>query len=155
MNRVKKERRKPVSLENRERAKMKMIADLHTHTISSGHAYSTLMENISFAKEKGIQVLGVSDHAPALGGAPKETYFKNLKVVSKDWGDLKVLHGAELNILNEYGDVDLPAETLEQLDYAIASLHYPVFPKEKLSLCTDAAIAAMSNPNVFIPKEFI
>ena len=129
---------------------MEIIADLHTHTIASGHAYSTLMENISFAKDKGLQILGLSDHAPALDDAPKETFFINLKVVGKDWGALKVLHGTELNILNVYGDVDLSDETLCELDYAVASLHYPVFPKVRQSLCTDAAISVMGNPYVFI-----
>ena len=129
---------------------MKIVADLHTHTMASGHAYSTIMENICVAKEKGMQFLGVSEHAPALDDAPQESFFGNLKVIRKDWDALHVLHGAELNILNEYGDVDLSVETLHKLDYAIASLHYPVFPKERLSRCTDAAIAAMSNPNVFI-----
>ena len=129
---------------------MNIIADLHTHTIASGHAYSTLTENISVAKEKDIQFLGVSDHAPALDDAPKETYFKNLKVVRKNWDNLNILCGVELNILNGHGDVDLPEEVLDGLDYAMASLHYPIFPKERISLCTDAAIASMSNPSVFI-----
>jgi len=129
---------------------MNIVADLHTHTISSGHAYSTIMENIGYAKERNLQYLGMSDHAPALDDAPKETYFRNLKVVHSDWGNLTLLRGAELNILNEYGDVDLSDETLSQLDYTIASLHYPVFPRNKLSCCTDAAIAVMSNPSVFI-----
>ena len=129
---------------------MKIIADLHTHTIASGHAYSTLMENINFAREKRLQVLGASDHAPALADAPKETYFRNLRVVDKEWGALKVLHGVELNILNGYGDVDLTYESLNELDYAVASLHSPVFPIGKRSLCTDAAISVMSNPHVYI-----
>jgi len=118
--------------------------------MASGHAYSTLMENITCAKEKNLLFMGISEHAPALEDAPKETWFRNLKVVHNDWGDLKVLRGAELNILNEYGDADLCDETLSLLHYCIASLHYPVFPKNKLSRCTDAAIAAMSNPSVFI-----
>ena len=134
----------------REDKKMNIIADLHTHTIASGHAYSTLMENINFAKVKGLQVLGASDHAPALDDAPKETYFLNLRVVGKDRDTLKVLHGAELNILNEYGEVDLSDKTLSRLDYTVASLHYPVFPKNRRFLCTDAAIAAMGNPFITI-----
>jgi len=118
--------------------------------MASGHAYSTLMENIGSAKEKGLQFLGISDHAPALEDAPKVTYFKNLKVVHKNWDTLTVLHGAELSILNEYGDVDLPDEVLEGLDYTVASLHYPVFPDDKRSLCTNALVAAMRNPHVYI-----
>ncbi len=129
---------------------MNIVADLHTHTIASGHAYSTLAENMSAAKEKGLQFLGITDHAPALEDAPKETYFKNLKVIRKTWGDIRILRGVELNILDELGNVDLSDEVLSTLDYTIASLHYPVFPKDKLRLCTDGAIAAMSNPHVFI-----
>lgn len=129
---------------------MNIVADLHTHSIASGHAYSTISENIAAAKEAGLQWLGLSDHAPALDDAPKETYFKNLKVIRRDWDNLHVLRAAELSILNENGQVDLPAETLTSLDYAIASLHYPVYPKDKLHLCSDAVISAMDNPSVYI-----
>ena len=30
---------------------MKILADIHTHTIASGHAYSTITENIKAASE--------------------------------------------------------------------------------------------------------
>jgi len=129
---------------------MKIIADLHTHTVASGHAYSTHMENIGVARKKRLQVLGTSEHAPAMDDAPKEIYFENLRVVNKEWGVLKVLHGVELNILNGYGDVDLKDESLNELDYAIASLHPPIFPTGRRSLCTEAAISVMSNPHVYI-----
>ena len=39
--------------------------DLHTHTIASGHAYSTLQENIAAARERGLKFLGLSEHGPA------------------------------------------------------------------------------------------
>ena len=129
---------------------MNIIADLHTHTIASGHAYSTLMENISCAKEERLEILGISDHAPAMDGAPNETYFENLRVISREWGDLRVLRGVELNILNEYGDVDLSDEMLVELDYAVASLHYPILPEGRRSLCTNAVVSVMSNPHVYI-----
>ncbi len=32
---------------------MKPLFDLHTHTIASGHAYSSLKENIEAAAERG------------------------------------------------------------------------------------------------------
>lgn len=31
---------------------MKYLSDLHTHSIVSGHAYSTLLENINYCAEK-------------------------------------------------------------------------------------------------------
>jgi len=49
---------------------MKLLMDLHTHTIASGHAYSTLKENIDEAKNKGLKILGTSDHSYAMPGAP-------------------------------------------------------------------------------------
>ncbi len=49
---------------------MKPIMDLHTHTMASGHGYSTLKENIDAAKEKGLKVLGLSEHGPAMPGGP-------------------------------------------------------------------------------------
>ena len=33
---------------------MKNLLDLHTHTISSGHAYSTLAENVAASKLAGL-----------------------------------------------------------------------------------------------------
>ena len=129
---------------------LKIIADLHTHTLASAHAYSTLKENIEFAKETGLSFLGISDHAPALEGIPHESYFHNLKVVRKDWDNLTVLRGAELNILNKDGEVDISEKTLCMLDYTVASLHYPIIPENNRDICTEAAVSVMNNPYVFI-----
>ena len=45
--------------------KNKLVVDIHTHTIASGHAYGTIRENALAASEKGLVGLGVSEHAPA------------------------------------------------------------------------------------------
>ena len=57
----------------------KSLIDLHTHTIASGHAYSTLQENIDQAKKKGLKVLGTSDHYRLIPGTAHPFYFRNLK----------------------------------------------------------------------------
>ena len=36
---------------------MKLIADTHTHTIASNHAYSTVLENIEAAKGADCSIL--------------------------------------------------------------------------------------------------
>ena len=41
---------------------MKAIIDLHTHALASGHAYSTVKENIEYAKINGLKYYGLSDH---------------------------------------------------------------------------------------------
>ena len=44
-------------------------ADLHTHTIASGHAYSTIKEMAIAAEEKGIRLLGITEHSKGMPGS--------------------------------------------------------------------------------------
>ena len=47
---------------------MKIALDVHTHTVASGHAYSSLQEMAMRAAAKGIQILGITEHAPGIPG---------------------------------------------------------------------------------------
>ena len=49
-----------------------IIADLHTHTIASTHAYSTVTEMVQAAAAKGLYALAITDHARTMPGAPRE-----------------------------------------------------------------------------------
>ena len=111
---------------------MKYLSDLHTHSIVSGHAYTTLLENINYCAEKGIKILGTSEHAPTMPGAPHYWYFGNMKVVPRVINGVTILRGCEANILDIDGSLDMTAESSRNLDYMIASFHEPVFkPKSK------------------------
>ena len=70
---------------------MNYLSDLHTHTIVSGHAYTTLMENIDYCKKNGIKILGTSEHAPSMPGAPHYWYFGNLKILPRVINDVIIL----------------------------------------------------------------
>ena len=48
---------------------IKDILDTHTHTLASGHAYSTIRENAQAASRKGLELLAITDHAPKLWGS--------------------------------------------------------------------------------------
>ena len=127
---------------------MKIIADLHTHTIASGHAYSTLKENIEQALLTDLKYLGVSDHTPGMPNTTSEGYFYNLKVVRNNINGIRVLKGAEANIVDVQGHIDLPVEMMSRLDYVIASLHDLVIADMGIAVNTQAVIAAMKNPCV-------
>ena len=127
---------------------MKIIADIHTHTIASGHAYSTLKENIEQASRTGLAYLGVSDHTPGMPNATCEGYFHNLKVIRKEINGVRILKGAEANITDARGTIDLPYEASEYLDYVIASLHDLIIDDMGIILNTQAMIGAMANPQV-------
>ena len=127
---------------------MKDVLDVHTHTTASGHAYSTLRENISAAKIAGLELIGISDHAPKMPGSCNDFYFVNFEVIPRDAYGIKLVMGVELNIVDYSGSTDLPAQILKKIDYAIASLHNPCIDAGTIEENTAAIIGAMKNPHV-------
>lgn len=57
---------------------MKLIADLHTHTLFSTHAYSSPEEMIRRAGEMGLYAIALTDHGYAMPGSPGAWYFGNM-----------------------------------------------------------------------------
>lgn len=53
---------------------MKIELDVHTHTIASGHAFSTLQEMAQAAADKGLKVLGITEHSPGVPGTCHPIY---------------------------------------------------------------------------------
>lgn len=130
---------------------MKAIVDMHTHTISSGHAYSTLHENVQFAKEHGIKILGLSDHGPDMPGGPALYYFNNLKVIPKVIDGVRILKGMEANIRDINGNLDeLDPRSLPGMDYLIASLHTACIKSSSKEDNTKAILNAMDKEKVKI-----
>lgn len=129
---------------------MKPILDLHTHTVESGHAYSTIKENIEFAVKHGLKYLGVSDHAPAMPASPHLFYFQNLKVIPREIDGVKILRGIEANIIDLDGTLDTGEDILCSVDYAIASLHPPCVDAGSIDENTNAILNAMDIDKVKI-----
>ena len=126
------------------------ILDTHTHTLASGHAYSTIRENAHAAAERGLELLAVTEHAPRLLGSCGPIYFQNLRVVDRSAYDVELLLGVELNILDELGRIDLEERALKQMAIAMASLHIPCINPGSREYNTQACIEAMKNPYVNI-----
>ena len=63
---------------------MKILLDVHTHTVASGHAFSTLQEMVRTAADKGLQILGITEHTGGIPGTCSPIYFRNLPVVAID-----------------------------------------------------------------------
>lgn len=129
---------------------MKYVLDTHCHTVSSGHAYSTITENAAYAAEIGFELIAMTDHAPEMPGSSYRFHFDNLKILPKKINGVEILKGAEVNIMNDDGMIDLPDALLERLDIVIASLHIPCMKPMSREKNTAAMINAMSNPNVDI-----
>lgn len=129
---------------------MKFCMDMHTHTMASGHGYSTLKENIEAAQERGLQFLGLSEHAPAMPGGPHEFFLHNYHCIPRQFGSLRLFCGVEANIMNFAGELDVNESTLKKMDYVIASLHVSCISPGTIEENTNASILAMKNPYVKI-----
>lgn len=129
---------------------MNYILDMHTHTIASGHAYSTIKEMARAAGEKGIKLLGITEHSLNMPGTCHSFYFQNLKVLERELFGVELKFGTELNIIDYNGNVDMESRILDTLDYAVASFHIPCIKPGTMEENTRAAIRVMDNPNVLI-----
>lgn len=125
--------------------------DIHTHTIASGHGSSaTITDMAKAAAAKNLKMLGISDHGPATLGGGRVSYFRNLAYAQKERLGVRMLYGAEVNIIDREGHLDLDDSVLEHLDYVIASMHQPVIKPGTEEENTEAYINAMKNPHVTI-----
>lgn len=98
-------------------------ADLHVHTVASGHAYSTVREICSEASRKGMEMVGIADHGPSMPGGPYVYHFTNMVSIPRRIGGVTVLRSAECNIINTDGELDLPDQAVEVLDIVHAGIH--------------------------------
>lgn len=129
---------------------MKIVADLHSHTIASGHAYSTITEVVAGAKNKGLEVVAITDHGPNFPGAPHAYYFGNMRILPSEIEGVKVLKGVEANIIDDQGKLDLPVEYLKRLDIVLAGLHKECLKPDNCEFNTKTLINTMKNPYVDI-----
>ena len=102
---------------------MNIELDVHTHTIASGHAFSTLQEMAQAAAAKGLKLLGITEHSSGIPGTCDPIYFRNLHVVPRQMYGIELLLGAEINITDFDGNIDMDEFYLRMLDIRIAGIH--------------------------------
>jgi putative hydrolase len=129
---------------------MKTLLDVHTHSVASGHAYSTIQEMAQAAAEKGLQLLGITEHSPGIPGTCDPIYFRNLHVVPRYMYGVDLLLGAELNIIDYKGTIDLEEFYFPMLDIRIAGIHSLCYTPGSIEENTSAVIGAIRNPAIDI-----
>ncbi len=161
-----------------ERYKMKLLCDTHTHTIFSAHAYSTLQENISMAKARGLELLGSTDHFSAMQftdpyNIKNYQYLATMHVLPEEWDGVRLLKGCEADIIDMEGHLfgyntpvrdmitgdpfpdhrerSLLHRVIKSMDYVIASVHAKYFAKDaSRAECTELYLRALENPTVLM-----
>ena len=125
---------------------VRLIADLHTHTLASTHAYSTLQEMVEAASKMSLYAIAITDHGRSMPGAPGKWYFENMGIIPSHWMGVRVLKGIEANIIDYYGTLDLDDFTVSALEWVVASIH-----RETLSWRDDAD--AVTNTYIQVAKN--
>lgn len=128
---------------------MKIIADTHTHTISSTHAFSTIEEMIAAAARKRLYAIALTDHGYAMPGAPGKWFFESLGAIPSTYNGVRVLKGVEANVINLDGELDMSDRVLSGLEWVVASIHGALCKgKATVESCTNAYLRLAENPYV-------
>ena len=127
-----------------------ILIDAHTHTVASGHAYSTIQEMAHMAAEKGLQVLGITEHGPSIEGTCPLLYFRNMFVVPRQMYGVRLLMGCEINILDTTGRLDLDEQHQDFLDIRIAGIHRNCWQGGTKEENTEGMLNVIRNPRIHI-----
>lgn len=153
----------------------RFACDVHTHTLASLHAYSTIGECVVAARAAGLELLGSTDHyscmiSPSLHVRDYQ-HFLNFDVWPEVWDGVRVLHGVEADIVDLQGRLfgwdrtlrdgitgkkfvrehTLKEDVWRNIDYAIASIHDDTFTVgASLAQTTGMYVRALEDPKVLI-----
>ena len=157
---------------------MQLQCDVHTHTLYSRHAYSTILENVHAAKEAGLELLGSTDHFssmlyPEYDNIRHYQYLCVSHTWPKEIEGVRLLQGCEVDIVDLEGNLfgyDIPiAKNIDgdfysdgkvlslyervtrKMDYVIASVHRHGFADAASPLaCTKLYLSALQHKKVLI-----
>jgi DNA polymerase (family X) len=116
--------------------------DLHAHTTWSADGKNTMEEMALAAKARGYSYLAITDHSHYLRDGRLEAQAEELAALNARLRPFRLLRGIEANI-RANGTLDVPDETLAELDWVVASIHaaFTTSPTERV-------LAAMEDPHV-------
>ena len=113
----------------------RFIADYHTHTRFS-HGKGTVEDNVIAAIKRGLETIGIADHGPAnwwnVGIRQLSDFDLLIDQVEKArirFPQIKILAGAEANVVSYDGDLDIPLDYQDQLDQILVGFHTMIIPK--------------------------
>jgi DNA polymerase (family 10) len=116
--------------------------EMHCHSTWSSDGKATIEEMARTAAARGYEFLCLTDHSHYLREGRLEQQWREIDEVNARLAPFRVLRGVEANITAR-GIVDVPDETLAELDWVVASLHTSLDRDP-----TERVLAAIENPHV-------
>ena len=102
------------------------------------------------AADKGLKLLGITEHSSGIPGSCNSIYFRNLHVVPRQMYGIELLLGAEINILDGEGNLDMDENYMRMLDIRIAGIHSLCYNYGTIDENTHGMVKAVSNPFIHI-----
>ncbi|MDR1612289.1 MAG: phosphatase [Planctomycetota bacterium] len=122
--------------------------DTHTHTVLSGHAWSTLQENAAAARERDLFGLCLTEHGPRMPGGGTDIIPAAQNMLPKTVNGIRVYKGTEANIVDFNGLLDIGSKFLSRTEFAIASLHDICMQPGDAVQNTGALLAAINTDRI-------
>ena len=110
---------------------MKSI-DLHIHSHHSSDATSSLDEIARIAAEKKMDIIAITNHIPEIAGhiwygdCDSIAKLKHERDGLEDTHQLKILIGAEIDVIDTTGALAYPSSNLSEFEFIVSGVHrYP------------------------------
>jgi len=128
--------------------KYRIEVETHCHSVISNHAISTVNEHINIIKSLGMKGLCLTNHAPLYGDGTTVSYFEALKNSPKKIDGINYYPGAEVNLIDYNGSVDLENTCMAGLKWVIAAIHKPCLEQKNEEQITNTYLKVLENPFV-------
>lgn len=112
---------------------IEFYGDYHTHSRHSD-GRQTVEELVAAARKKGLKEVAITDHGPlaaVIGVKNAGVYLdlrKTITELNAEADNPRIYLGAEANIRDRDGTLDIPQEVIAELDILIAGLHPYTLP---------------------------
>ena len=127
---------------------MKILTDLHTHSVASTHAFSTVQELAQQAENKGVELFALTDHGPDTPDSPHKWHFETLQRIPREINGVTLIRGIEANIVDENGNVNFLRDKRGAIEFVIASSHTTPFAPESQEQFSKMWHGVIENPDV-------
>ena len=97
--------------------------DLHVHTIASGHAFNTIYEIFEYASKNSMDIVAITDHGPDMERSAHLGFFETLTRLPELVNGVIFLKSCEANVLDIDGNIDIPLDIQNKLDFLMAGIH--------------------------------
>lgn len=126
----------------------RIMVDTHTHTVLSGHAWSTLRENAAAAAKRGLAGMCLTEHGGAMPGTGPAFLPIAQRMLPPEIEGVRVHYGIEANIMDMRGSLDVTDRALSFTEWCVASMHDVCVTPGTESENTEAFLAALAHPAV-------